>query len=172
MKRQPIKLEIQGAIEARENNEDALRKLTGQRFIDALRSGALWVERDAKRNAPVDTGRLKGSIASKLTANYGGGLFKQTAAIVGSNVTHAPFQELGTGTFVGRPPHRVPVRFLRTWAGRAGRRMNPYLVARAIFQRGGLRPKKYLERAFNSNKERIQRTIGAVVRAIIQEANK
>lgn len=51
---------------------------------------ALRIERDATRNAPVDTGRLRASIDHEVEQ-----VVEHTVrAIVGTNVEYAPFQEV------------------------------------------------------------------------------
>lgn len=55
---------------------------------------AIAVESEAKRRAPVDTGRLRASITHDSDA---------TGAIVGTNVEYAPFQELGTSKMQAQP---------------------------------------------------------------------
>ncbi|WP_375374084.1 HK97-gp10 family putative phage morphogenesis protein [Hymenobacter aerilatus] len=49
----------------------------------------LLIESDAKELAPVDTGRLRSSIHTEISSN---GL----SGVVGTNVSYAPFVELGT----------------------------------------------------------------------------
>lgn len=53
-----------------------------------IRKYALRIERTAKKLAPVDTGRLRASIRTRLM---------KLAAEVLTDVEYAPFQELGTG---------------------------------------------------------------------------
>lgn len=58
---------------------------------------ALKVERDAKRLAPVDTGRLRASIHSDLSE------IAQMAATVEAATDYAAFVELGTSRMSARP---------------------------------------------------------------------
>jgi HK97 gp10 family phage protein len=69
----------------------------GRRTVqrEVMRS-ALKVQAGAKRRAPVDTGRLRNSIAVEIEE---GGL----SAVVGTNVHYAPFQEFGTSRMRARP---------------------------------------------------------------------
>jgi len=62
----------------------------------------LQIERDAKKNAPVDTGNLKGSIESEVRIEGGGAGGLEIAGFVGSNVKYAPFVELGTRFMEGQ----------------------------------------------------------------------
>ena len=57
------------------------------------------VTRIAKRLAPVDTGRLRSSIAKPELGRDGRGLF----ARVGTDVEYAPYVELGTSRMSARP---------------------------------------------------------------------
>lgn len=67
-------------------------------FEEGLQKGALRVERDAKINAPVDTGRMRASITTRLTEEDG-----NTIAEVGTNVSYAPMVEYGTSKKAARP---------------------------------------------------------------------
>jgi phage gpG-like protein len=73
--------------------EDVQRRLAryGETLERKLRtevgSAAMAVTAQAKFNSPVDTGRLRGSIAWEFTA--------RTMAQVGTNVVYANFQEFG-----------------------------------------------------------------------------
>lgn len=84
-----------------------------------LRKSALTIEGAAKQLAPVDTGRLRSSIASE---------FAPWRAQVGTTVFYAPFVEFGTR------PHWPPIGALTRWGRRHG--IPAFLVARAIAQRG------------------------------------
>lgn len=53
---------------------------------------ALRVTREARRRAPVDTGRLRNSITHRVGVEGG----TKMVAEVGTNVEYAPYQEFGT----------------------------------------------------------------------------
>lgn len=59
---------------------------------DAAEDIALRIEADAKRKAPVESGRLRGSIASEAERVSE----EVVRAVIGSNVEYAPFVEMGT----------------------------------------------------------------------------
>lgn len=59
---------------------------------------AIQVDRAAKRLCPVDTGRLRASIDWQLARDHQGLL-----AIIGTNVTYAPFVEFGTRFAAAQP---------------------------------------------------------------------
>lgn len=146
--------EVKGAIEAQRKAEQVMRDLHGSPMVEAMRNAALIVQRDAMVNAPVDTGRLRASITPdvRMAGN-------DVIGVVGSNVIHAPFMELGTR------PHWPPISALETWARRHG--MNAYVVARAIARRG-LKARRYLQRAFEDNRTRILEAIERGVRGIVE----
>lgn len=59
-----------------------------------LKQACILVQDDAKRNCPVDTGRLQGSIQYEVKENDG---------MVGTNVEYAPYVHEGTSRMRGRP---------------------------------------------------------------------
>jgi len=63
-----------------------------------LQRRALQVDRAAKQNCPVDTGRLRSSITNELGQD-GEGL----VATIGTNVEYAPYVELGTSKMAAQP---------------------------------------------------------------------
>jgi HK97 gp10 family phage protein len=63
-----------------------------------LESAAVILQGAARRNAPIDNGRLKGSISREV---------KRDVAIVGTNVEYAPHVEYGTR------PHVITVKNAR-----------------------------------------------------------
>jgi len=114
---------------------------------------------EAKRKAPVNTGRLRASITPAVEVEN-----QTIRGIVGSNVSYAPYMELGTGIFAGGSRYFPPPDALETWARRHG--MPPgsgFIVARAIFRRGGLKPRRFLQGAFEENKDSIT---GYIERAV------
>lgn len=64
----------------------------------ALTKVAIMVDRQAKRLAPVDTGRLRSSIGWTLIQDGG-----RLSALVGSNVAYAWYQEFGTSRMPAHP---------------------------------------------------------------------
>ena len=67
-------------------------------LAEELLRTVLEIERRAKSNAPVDTGRLQNSISSGLEDNVEG-----LAGVVGTDVDYAPFVEFGTQRMPPRP---------------------------------------------------------------------
>ena len=108
-----------------------------------LEKASALVERSAKEKVPVDTGRLRQSIASEI---------QTTKARIGSNLTYAPFVEFGTR------PHFPPLAAMQPWAVRHGfptGRQGAFLVARAISIHG-TKPRPYLFPALEENKSEIE----------------
>lgn len=67
-------------------------RVLGDELEAAAEDIALRIEADAKRKAPVDSGRLQGSIASEAERVSEA----VVRAVIGSNVEYAPFVEMGT----------------------------------------------------------------------------
>lgn len=63
-----------------------------------LQRRALQVDRAAKQNCPVDTGRLRSSITNELGQDSQG-----LVATIGTNVEYAPYVELGTSLMAAQP---------------------------------------------------------------------
>lgn len=84
--------------------EDLFRKLRAQGELirreaaKAIAETALLIEADAKRLAPVDTGRLRASIEAVLTR-----VVTELYAEVRVNVSYAAFVELGTRYMAAQP---------------------------------------------------------------------
>ena len=64
------------------------------KIIKGLGLATALVERSAKEDCPVDTGRLRASITSSVTGNEGK---------VGTNVEYAAAQEFGTNNIPAHP---------------------------------------------------------------------
>jgi HK97 gp10 family phage protein len=68
------------------------------RLEQGLLNSALIVERDAKKKAPVDTGRLRDSITHET--DFGSG---DPSVTVGTNVEYAPYVEFGSSKAAAQP---------------------------------------------------------------------
>jgi hypothetical protein len=179
--------DAKGLVEAENKIRQVEMDLRGRPFMQAMQQATLIVMADARRLAPVDQGRLKQSITAGLRRE-GDALL----GVVGSNVIHAPFMEMGTGTFAGKSPHYPPWQALMGWAERhgAGRKRRgrqsvnddgidasatkaveqaAKRIAYFIFLRGGLMDKRYLQRAFEKNETRIVRILGTAVSGIVSK---
>jgi HK97 gp10 family phage protein len=174
-----IRAEIRGLKEVQAKMEQVVKDLNGAPYLNAMRDATLIVTRDAKRNAPVDTGRLRASITPEVKQRW-----LTTQGVVGSNVKYAPYVELGTR------PHWPPLGAIQGWVHRKGlagvysikthRRVGgkaqqqsedrqiAFLISRAIAARG-TKPVEFLKRAFDDNKERIVALLGRAVTGIVRK---
>lgn len=66
----------------------------GKSLDKAVKNCVLAIQRDSKKDCPVDTGRLRGSIVTKTSHLEG---------TVGSNLEYAPYIEYGTHKVAARP---------------------------------------------------------------------
>lgn len=148
------RVEIRGLKETQAEMERIVRDMQGEPFLQGMRDATLIVTRDAKLNAPVDTGRLRASITPEIRPHG-----NTVLGVVGSNLAYAPYVELGTR------PHWPPPGALAVWARRHG--VSEFLVRRAIGRRG-TKAHKYLERALTENASRIVRLIGTTVGKIVR----
>lgn len=148
-----IKIRVQGDKEAAEKMHKAAVSLSGAPMVDGIRRAASLVTRDAKLIVPVDSGRLKSSITPDVRVKG-----KTVIGVVGSNKNYAPYVELGT------KPHWPPLDALKVWAARHG--TTAYVVARGIAKKG-TKPYKYLQGAYDKNKDTIVKMIGKVVSEIL-----
>lgn len=162
-----ISAEIRGLKETQKALEQAAKDLRGTPMTNAMRDATLLVTRDAKSNlvgyqspsiGGVNTGRLRASITPEVRQSG-----EEVQGIVGSNVTYAPFVEFDTR------PHWPPIAALRVWAER--HHANAFLVARAISRRGTI-GKHYLQKAFDTNKGKIEARFQKAVEQITRDANK
>lgn len=159
-----IEVEVKGLEELQKKKEQMVKDLHGTPMLAAMRNATMLVTRDAKVLAPVDTGRLRASITPDVQLEDK----TDVVGVVGSNLTYAPYMELGTGIPAGNPKvHWPPASALETWAKRHG--TTGFLVARAIGLRGGLKPRRFLQKAFEQNQERIVEFIGTAVTKIVRK---
>lgn len=112
-----VVVRIDGLDELRRKLNSGRAEQPIQRFLDR---GAIFIQSRARLHAPVDRGRLRGSIGVEATSN------RQRE--VGTSVTYAPYVELGTR------PHFVPAKYIGGWAQRHG------LGNRGVFVSGKAQP--------------------------------
>jgi HK97 gp10 family phage protein len=84
-------VEVKGLRELQRKFERITRELSKNPVMQAIAKATLLVQRDAKKNAPVDTGRLRASIMPDIVTRD-----TIVQGLVGSNVEYAPYQEFGT----------------------------------------------------------------------------
>lgn len=160
-----LKIEISGLKATQEKMEQMVRDLSGDEMLRGMRDATLIVERDAKKNAPVDTGRLRASITPEVFWRH-----KTLRGVVGTNVFYGPFVETGT------PAHWVPKGALAVWARRHGIpegavrwSIATFGTSKMAMKKVGTKGWRYLERAFTDNIPKIVRLIGNVVGRITKK---
>ncbi len=116
----PIQISVKGLKRIQKAMTQAVKDMRGNPWREGMAKATLIVLRDGKKNAPVDTGRLRASIVPEVVTQG-----QVLQGIVGSNVEYAPYQEFGT--------------------------------------RRGVRAKRYLQRALETNADKIFRLLGRVV---------
>ena len=129
--------------------------IVNQELVRSMQQATYLVESEAARRAPVDTGRLRASLTSRVR-----GVGTVIAGEVGTNVKYAAYMEYGTGRLTdwpggGKGRHWPPGGKLEVWAKRHGFESG-FVVARIIGLRGGLKPRRYLRGALQANESRIQ----------------
>lgn len=130
-------------------------QLLAQPLRQFLQRSVITVQGKARENAPVDTGRLRSSIATEIDSST-----PPHWGQIGTNVSYAKPMEYGTGRLSDAPDsqggvHWPPGDALQTWASRHGFKSG-YQVARIIGKRGGLKPRKYLRKALSDSLSAIQ----------------
>lgn len=90
-----ITIEIEG-LEKTQFKLKNLNLIKTQKVKEVVRDSAYTVERNAKRDCPVDTGRLRASISTTFHKDG-------FTAEVGTNVEYAPYIEFGTSKMKSQP---------------------------------------------------------------------
>ena len=143
-----MSMEVKGIEELQEKMSQVVKDLGGAPAINAMRDCTLKVQRDAKIFAPVDTGRLRASIMPEVKTHT-----ETIEGVVGSNVIYSPYQELGTGIYAGST---------ESYAG-------SFAMMTAMGAKGGIRPRRYLARALENNREYIKKVWEGIVGRIVRK---
>lgn len=107
-----------------------------------LRKAGAMVERDAKRNCPVDTGNLRSSITHEVVGDV---------CAIGTNVEYAPYVHQGTGIYATDGTGRTTPWSYQDEDG------NWHTTI-------GMPPRPFLTSALDSNREEITRLFEEMVR--------
>ena len=83
------------SIEFTDNSKEILSAFD-KAMHNGLTAVGMTAEGHAKKNCPVDTGRLRNSISTAVDDS-------EEAAYIGTNVEYAPYVELGTSRMAARP---------------------------------------------------------------------
>lgn len=78
------------------DNSDLFKNALDEQIEQALIAIGMTAETYAKRDCPVDTGRLRNSITHEVRMD-------EKSAYIGSNVEYAAFVEMGTTRMKARP---------------------------------------------------------------------
>lgn len=85
-----------GLLEIRENNAKQISGMFAPAIAKALEEIGLLAEGYAKKECPVDTGRLRNSITHAVVS-------RERSVYVGTNVEYGPYVELGTRKRAAKP---------------------------------------------------------------------
>jgi len=136
-----INLAVSGIEQAFRNIEKYKSSVT-DRLEKDVNIALINVQTDAKRNAPVDTGRLRSSIHLTQAGLEG---------TVHTNVSYAPFMEFGTGSKVDIPEGQE--QYAAQFKGEGGRTVS-------------MSPKPFLFPAWEKERpefiKRVRKTLGAL----------
>lgn len=143
--------------------EQVAKDMQGSPFRGGMARATLLVQRDAKRNAPVDRGPLRASITPEVVTTA-----TVVEGIVGSNVKYAPHQELGTRPFwpPWRPIYEWALRKVKGAKQAAGALAHR---ARISIATRGIQAKRFLQRALEDNAEKVYRILGDTVGRIVEK---
>lgn len=147
-----INLRIEGAQELR-GDLRALSYAMRAGLTDAMEKSVFRLQDQAKRNTPVDTGRLRSSI--DVTVNW------DREMLVGEVQPHTDY---ALYVHEGTDPHWPPVQALEGWARRHG--MDAYVVALAIARRG-TKAQPYLRQALETERDNVIVIFERAVRNVI-----
>lgn len=81
-------------VKIKADNKDEAIRILNQRVETALEAAGIFIEVQAKKNSPVDTGNLRNSITHETEGN---------TTNIGSNVEYAPYVEMGTSRHSAQP---------------------------------------------------------------------
>lgn len=151
--------EVLGDKQLRDELENIAEAMHGRKMVRTIRRASALVLRDAKKFAPVDTGRLRSSMTISVAPV---GFPRRVVGVVGTPVHYAPHMEYGTDH--NKMP---PVSALEGWARRHG--VNAFAVAQGILMRGGLQGHFFMKRAAEKNEKAIIAMLGNHVRLAINE---
>jgi hypothetical protein len=160
-----IGVKVRGMEELQRKQEQMIADLHGTLMLQKMRQATMLVQGAAKRNlgaytgdehsGGVDTGQLRASIVPDVADRDG-----MVVGIVGTNLAHAPYVEFDT------KPHWPPEGALEVWARRHN--MDEFLIRRIIAAKG-TKGKKFFERAFEDNLDKIKAILASAVGEIVKK---
>jgi len=158
-----IETRIDGLDEFNKKVEQIQRDISGSPMRAAMAQATLLVARTARMEAPVDRGPLRASITPDVVVRD-----RVVQGVVGSNLEYAPYQELGTRPFwpPWKPLYEWALRVVRGDKEAAGALA---AGARMAIAARGIRAKRFLQRARETNARRIYQIIGDAVGRIVRK---
>lgn len=124
-------------------------------------SGCLLIEKDAKLNVKSSTGALRESITHEVDVGE-----KQITGVVGTNVSYAPYVELGTGPVGAAAKPEVATKLGVSY------RSTPWVYyseeMQQFFTTKGQAGMPYLYPALINNKEEIKKLVSLAVQKAIE----
>ena len=157
-----VDVEVKGLIELQRKMEQMVKDVHGEPILNAMRDSTLYIERKARLNAPIDTGRLRASIVPTINVLGAG---ETLQGIVGTNVVYAPDVEFGT------KPHGIFTRkafgtLAFNWENGPN---GPGMYFFRSVTHPGTKGKYYMTRAFNDSKNNIERRFNRALAEIINK---
>jgi phage gpG-like protein len=119
----------------------------------------ILIQNDARILAPVDTGRLRNSIAHEVTASG-----QSVTGRTGTNVQYGPVVEYGRAAGSAMPPAGA----LSGWMSRHGIEASAEFAIRRSIARRGIRKRPYLKPALDKNRAAISREMDTILRKIAE----
>lgn len=158
-----VKVEVRGLKETQAKMTQVVRDLTGDPMRGAMARATLIVQRDARKNAPVDRGVLRASITPEVAVRA-----NVVEGVVGSNVKYAPYQELGTRPFT---PPWMPIYQWALRKTKGDKRSAGALAAAAIIsiRARGIKARRFLQGAVEQNAGKIFRLLAGAVGKIVSK---
>lgn len=133
---------------------DAAQVILQEEVVTAIQNSGLSMEREAKNQAPVDTGHLRRSITSQTVS-----LGSQPQAIVSAPVKYAPYVEFGTGIYARDGNGRKTPWVYRNRRGQ-------------FIRTHGNKPNPFMGRSFEIKKDATVSRVSDAIRRAIERMKK
>lgn len=129
--------------------------LVAQPARNFFNRSTITIQSAGRRNAPVDRGDLRNKIATEVDT-----AFMPRWGRIGTNVTHAEPQELGTRPFW---PPKAP---LEAWGARKGLSKGQVYLIRRKIARVGISPKLFMTDGVNSSLPAVRGFVAVMAKEI------
>lgn len=139
-----VKLEIDGMKELQDKLSSPFAAQPARNFLN---NGAILIQNYARKNAPIDQNRLRGSIAFTVDDGNPIPLFAE----IGTNVSYAPPVEFGRSAGSAQPPPGA----LLGWMSRHGIPAEAEFPLARKIARDGIKPVHFMTNAIEDAKPRI-----------------